>query len=44
MTYSLRISQYGFRENCPTQHALIDIVNKIQLNPDKRNYTHAEYL
>ena len=29
-------SQYGFRENCYTQHALIDIVNKIQLNFDKK--------
>ena len=29
-------SQYGFRENCSTQHALIDIVNKIQLNFDKK--------
>ena len=36
-------SQYGFRENCSIQHALIDIVNKIQLNFDK-NYTHVEYL
>ena len=44
MTYSPRISQYGFKENCSTQQALIDIVNKIQLNFDKRNYTHAEYL
>ena len=31
-------SQYGFRENCSTQHALIDIVNKIQLNFDKKLY------
>ena len=29
-------SQYGFRENCSTQDALIDIVNKIQLNFDKK--------
>ena len=36
-------SQYGFREKCSTQHALIDIVNKIQLNFDKKLYTHAEY-
>ena len=28
--------QYGFRENWSTQHALIDIVNKIQLNFDKK--------
>ena len=32
-------SQYGFRENCSTQHALIDIVNKIQLNFDKKLYS-----
>ena len=31
--------QYGFRENCSTQHALIDIVNKIQLNFDKKLYS-----
>ena len=29
-------SQYGFREKCSTQHALIDIVNKIQFNFDKK--------
>ena len=32
-------SQYGFRENCSTQHALIDVVNKIQLNFDKKLYS-----
>ena len=31
-------SQYGFRENCSTQHTLIDIVNKMQLNFDKKLY------
>ena len=44
MTYSPKVSQYGFRENCSTQHALIDIVNRIQLDFDKKNFTHAEYL
>ena len=32
-------SQYGFRENCSTEHALIDIINKIQLNFDKGLYS-----
>ena len=27
-------SQYGFRKNCSTQHALIDIVNKIKVHFD----------
>lgn len=31
--------QYGFRENCPTQHAILDILNKIQSNIDKRLYS-----
>ena len=32
-------SQYGFQKNCSTQHALIDILNKIQLNFDKKLYS-----
>ena len=32
-------SQYGFREKCSTQHALIDIVNRIQLNIDRKLYS-----
>ena len=31
--------QYGFREKCPTQHAILDILNKIQNNIDKRLYS-----
>ena len=31
--------QYGFRENCPTQHVILDILNKIQSNIDKRLYS-----
>ena len=31
--------QYEFRENCPTQHAILDILNKIQNNIDKRLYS-----
>ena len=30
--------QYGFRENCSTQHAILDILKKIQNNIDKRLY------
>ena len=32
-------SQYGFRENCSTEHALIDIVNQIQSNFDMRLFS-----
>ena len=32
-------SQCGFRENCSTQHAILDILNKIQNNIDKRFYS-----
>ena len=31
--------QYGFREKCSTQHALIDIVDRIQLNIDKKLFS-----
>ena len=32
-------SQYGFRENHSTQHAIIDIVNVIQNNMDQKLFT-----
>ena len=32
-------SQYGFREKCSTQHAILDILSKIQNNIDKRLYS-----
>ena len=32
-------SQYGFREKHSTQHAILDIVNKIQINMDKGMYS-----
>ena len=32
-------SQYGFREKHSTQHALLDIVNKIQTNMDKNLFS-----
>ena len=31
--------QYGFREKCLTQHALIDIVDRIQLKIDKKLFS-----
>ena len=31
--------QYGFREKCSTQHALVDIVNRIQFNFDKKLFS-----
>ena len=36
-------SQYGFRENCSTQHAILDILNKIQNNID-RDYILVGFL
>ena len=32
-------SQYGFRDKHSTQHAILDIVNTIQGNMDKKLYT-----
>ena len=32
-------SQYGFRKQCCTQHAILDILNKIQSNLDKKLYS-----
>ena len=32
-------SQYGFREKYSTQHAILDIVNTVQSNMDKKLYT-----
>ena len=32
-------SQYGFRKNYCTQHAILDILNKIQSNMDKKLYS-----
>ena len=31
--------QYGFREKCSTQLALVDIVDRIQLNFDKKLFS-----
>ena len=32
-------SQYGFRDKYSTQHAILDIVNTVQSNMDKKLYT-----
>ena len=37
-------SQYGFREDHSTQHAIIDIVNTIQSNMDKRLYSCGVFI
>ena len=37
-------SQYGFRENHSTQHAIIDIVNAIQNNMDQKLFTCGIFL
>ena len=35
----LNLSQYGFRQGHSTHHAIIDIVEAIQLNMDRRLFT-----
>ena len=37
-------SQYGFREKHSTQHALIDIVNRIQNNMDKGMFSTGVFI
>ena len=37
-------SQYGFRQNNSTRHAIIDIVNTIQTNMDKRLYSCGVFI
>ena len=37
-------SQYGFRENFSTQHAILDIVSKIQNNMDKGLYSRGVFI
>ena len=32
-------SQYGFREKRCTEHAILDVINQIQTNMDKKLYT-----
>ena len=32
-------SQYGFRDNCSTQHAILDILNKIQSKIDAKLFS-----
>ena len=40
----LNPSQYGFREKHSTQHAIIDIVNTIQTNMDKRLFSCGVFI
>ena len=32
-------NQYGFRENHSTEHAILDLVNQVQINMDQGKYT-----
>lgn len=36
--------QYGFRERCSTEHAILDIVNRIQLNMDKGMFSCGVFI
>ena len=36
--------QYGFQEECSTQHALVDIVNRIQFNFDKKLFSFGIFV
>lgn len=37
-------SQYGFRDKCSTEHAILDIVNKIQVNMDKGMFSCGVFI
>ena len=37
-------SQYGFREKHYTEHAILDIINKIQSNMDKRLFSCGVFI
>ena len=37
-------SQYGFREKCSTDHAVLDIVNKIQSFMDKKMFACGVFI
>jgi len=37
-------SQYGFRKAHPTQHAVLDIVNAMQTNMDKRLFSCGVFI
>ena len=37
-------SQYGFRERHSTEHAILDIINKIQTNMDKKIYSCGVFI
>ena len=36
-------NQYGFRENHSTEHAILDLVNQIQINMDQSKYNSRSY-
>ena len=36
--------QYGFRERCSTEHAILDIVNRTQLNMDKGMFSCGVFI
>ena len=38
------LSQYGFRKSHSTQHAILDIVNTIQTNMDKRSFSCGVFI
>ena len=38
------LSQYGFRKSHSTQHAILDIVNTIQTNMDKRLFSCGVFI
>ena len=37
-------SQYGFRDNCSTQHAILDILNKIQSKTDAKLFSCGTFI
>ena len=37
-------SQYGFRDNCSTQHAILDILNKIQSKIDAKLFSCGVFI
>ena len=41
---SLYQCHYGFQEKCSTQHALIDIVDRIQLNIDRKLFSCSIFI
>ena len=44
LTSFLYNAQYGFRANCSTQHAILDIVNRIQSNMEAGLYSCGVFI